>query len=97
MKRKPTMEWDEVTKNLSKKELKKLGGELSCIMAAFVREEIDNCMVEAMRTGTPPKGLMPMNIPDTPEGNEYKENMKKMGDVGTKLLKKYERTNKKTK
>ena len=91
------MAWDEVTKNLSKKELKKLGGELNCLMAAFVREEIDNCMVEAMRTGTPPKGLTPMNIPDTPEGKAWTKTQIKMGDIGTKLLKKYERTNQKTK
>jgi len=95
------MSWDEVVANLSEEELKKvgeeLGGELSCLIAGEVRREIDACLIESMLTGTPPKGLEPMNIPDTPEGNAYKENMKKMGDIGTELLKIYERTNQKDK
>jgi hypothetical protein len=99
--KKPAIPWDEVVKNLSEEELMKaaegLGGELNCLIAAEIRKEIDACLIESMLTGMPPKGLEPMNIPDTPEWKAWAENQKKMGDIGTELLKKHESTNQKDK
>lgn len=101
MKSKKLTPWEEVTKNLSPEEIEKLGGELQCTMAAVVREEIDNIILEdlmAVAKGLTPKPgrLTPMNIPNTPKWKAWAKNQKKMGDIGTKLLK-HERKNQKTK
>jgi hypothetical protein len=93
--------WEEVTKNISPEELERIGGELQCTMAAVVREEIDRIILEdlaAVAKGLKPKPgrLSPMNIPKTKKWKEWSNNQKKMGDIGTKLLK-YESKNQKTK
>ena len=72
------------------------------MMAAVVSEEIDRVILEDMIAAskglTPiPGRLSPMNVPKTKKWKEWSNNQKKKGDIGRKLLKKYESKNQKTK